>query len=171
MLFFTSFNASSLSRASKSNCNCPPNISAKSLASTVAGPNGPLSKIGATANTLTGTLNKTTSATAQLGAATRELFGYLAADDGELARATNQMAEYEEKLKGALSETSKLGEALRVANENLKAKTEEALNYKLQIDRLLSGEDIIENGRIVTAEELKKRKEEEAARQAQQSSN
>lgn len=146
-------------------------ISANSLASSIAGPNGPLSKIGSTANTLTGTLNKATAATAQLGAATRELFGYLAADDGELARATNQMGEYEEKLKGALSETSKLGTALKKANEDLRAKTEEALNYKLQIDRLLSGEDIIENGKIVTAAELKKRKEEEAAKQAKQSSN
>ena len=144
---------------------------ANRLSNQMAGPNGVLNKIGSSADSLKTSIDRAALATHNLASATNELFGYLAADDGELARATKQMAEYEERLKGALSETSKLGEALRVANENLAAKAEEARQYKLQIERLISGEDVIENGQIVNAEELRKRKEAEAAREAQQRSS
>ena len=89
----------------------------------------------------------------------------LLGDNSAFAEAQDQLANYQRQLEDVANASAITAQTLRDTQEALDRANAENLNYRSQIDRLLSGEDIIVDHKIVNAAEYK-RQQEEAKRAA-----
>ena len=93
----------------------------------------------------------------------------LLGDNSAFAEAQDQLANYQHQLEDVANASAITAQTLRNTQEALDKANAENLNYRTQIDRLLSGEDIIVDHKIVNAEEHRRKQEEEKRKQQQQS--
>lgn len=113
---------------------------------------------------------KAAQQTAILAEQSWQLQDALNADDVAFTDAIANLQDYQMQLEQVSEASSNTAATLRDTQRALDNANAENLNYKTQIDRLRSGEDIIVNHEIVNAAEYKKKQEEEKKKQQQKSS-
>ena len=108
--------------------------------------------------------------TAILAEQSNKLKEALLGDSDAFVETQGKLASYQKQLEDVAEASSNTARALRDTQNALDKANAEKLNYKTQIDRLLSGQDIIVNHKIVDAEEYRRQQEEEKRKQQQRSS-
>lgn len=102
-------------------------------------------------------------ATIHLTNETNNLRNALLGDNAALVEAKAELQRYAAALEGTAEKSSTVGRALIDTQQLLDKANEENLNYRTQIDRLLTGEDVIYEGRIISKAELESQLEAENA--------
>lgn len=87
---------------------------------------------------------------------TNDLMEALNGDNSALAEAQSQLQKYIEELNNVKNASSITAQQLRDTQKQLDKSQAESLNYKTQLDKLKSGESVIENGKIVDPNAKKK---------------
>ena len=108
--------------------------------------------------------------TAILSEQSNKLKEALLGDSGAFKQAQEELANYQKQLEDVTNASAITAQTLRATQQALDQAKAENLNYKTQIDRLLSGQDIIVNHKIVDAEEYRRQQEEEKRKQQQRNS-